>query len=122
MMNGRDKLGRFLKGHVGNPAGKAPGKTPVTNLLKKMMTAEEEGNMSQLEVMARKLYHMAIYEDDLQAIRYIIDRLDGVPKRAVRIDEVTEFDTLDEFDEAPPREVWDRAREIFLEERNNETA
>jgi len=65
----RDELGRFPKGVSGNPRGRPPKNREFTRAL------EETVDKKQL---AEVLWGLAL-QGDMQAIKYIYDRIEGTP-------------------------------------------
>ena len=90
----RAKTGRFVAGHSGNPSGR-PKSRELTNALVQTVHKKE---------LAEKLWAMA-KGGDLQAIKYIYDRIDGTPTQRIEHDDEATIRCLaDDFD-IPPEQV-----------------
>jgi hypothetical protein len=93
--NVRDATGRFKKGFSGNPAGPGKRAQTIPGMLEKVrawipVTAEKKleilsawgkelpDNADALFVVMLKVYEMA-EDGDMEAIKFIADRLDGKP-------------------------------------------
>lgn len=72
----------WTKGESGNPKGRPRKKKSLTEILEryaKKRDVEFNGKLiSRKEAIARKLWNIAL-GGDIQAIRYIYDRIDGRP-------------------------------------------
>ena len=79
----------FQKGQSGNPKGRAKKGRTLTDLLSKQgdikdVTDEVQGKkISKKEALAKILWAMALRED-LAAMKYIYNRLDGLPVQTLR--------------------------------------
>lgn len=85
----------FQKGQSGNPAGRPKKEATLTNILQRI--ADERSvalngadMISAKEALARKLIQMAM-GGDIQAIKYIYDRIDGTPKQTVEMEGTSEI-------------------------------
>jgi hypothetical protein len=75
----------WKKGYCPNPDGRPKGKS-ITMVLREQL-ATTEGNIPLMVALSKKLIEMAL-AGDFQAIKYIFDRIDGIPTQAIRhIDE-----------------------------------
>ena len=70
----RDEAGRFLPGESGNPAGRPLKGDALTDVLR---------NKVDKDAVAAKLIEMAMERNDLGALKYIYDRLDGKPVETI---------------------------------------
>lgn len=61
-------------GESGNPNGRPPKGEALTDILNSKLDKEE---------MVEKIIQIAIEKEDLSAIKYIFDRLDGKPKESI---------------------------------------
>jgi len=64
----------WTKGVSGNPNGRPPKEQSLTEILRNKVDPEE---------VADKLIQMAIENEDMAALKYIYDRVDGRPKESV---------------------------------------
>lgn len=67
----RDEHGRFVPGESGNPEGRPPKEETLTEILRCKIDKD---------AIADKLIAIAMEKDDLAALKYIYDRIDGKPK------------------------------------------
>lgn len=88
----RDERGRFVPGHSGNPGGRPLKGETLTEVLRAKVDRE---------AVARKLIELAMERDDLAALKYIYDRVDGKPVETVNqtIREMPEFVRFDDEDD-----------------------
>src|SRR4030042_3519824 len=77
------------KGQSGNPKGRPPGSLSLISLLKqelaetiKSRTGEE---MEIARALMKKLVQRALTEDDIKAIKEILDRVEGKPRETMEI-------------------------------------
>jgi len=95
----RDSAGRFRPGVSGNPGGRK--KLKLTAALESTVNPDE---------LARKLYELAL-SGDMQAIKYIYDRIDGTPTQRVDIDQDVAVAIAVEFGLAPEQVRRDLAEQ-----------
>lgn len=68
-MSDRDEIGRFLPGTSGNPNGRPPKDESLTEVLDVLgKETEELSGQTRREVLAAKLWEMAIAEDYLKRL------------------------------------------------------
>ena len=106
---GKDGKGRFVKGRSGNPAGRPKGGEAITDLFRSFLAGTDPGQrVSRKRLLVEELYRRAIGKvvvdsgghevrqagsDDI--LKYIVNRLDGMPKQAVDLEAlVRSEDTL----------------------------
>ena len=85
----RNNKGQFVKGKSGNPSGRPKNQT-FTKELRVFMNSTGNSGEHRLEYIVHVLYHKAC-DGDLQAIKMIMDRVDGLPTQHV---ETRTFDTI----------------------------
>lgn len=84
----RDELGRFPPGVSGNPLGKP--KFSLTTILKEELAKEIEANVggkTERVTVARalilKIVQKAIKEEDVQMMKEILNRVEGLPRQPI---------------------------------------
>jgi len=88
----RDEKGRYIKGCSGNPAGKPKGTISITTKIRQMLQEMAEGEkITKLEALVKKIYSMAMENNNEQMIKMIWNYIDGMPKQKIDLD----------FDEMP---------------------
>ena len=84
-----ENLKPFKKGQSGNPHGRPKKEYCLTDILKDQGNVEdvstEEGKISRKQAIAQKLWSMAM-DGDVQALKYVYDRIDGKPKESVNLE------------------------------------
>lgn len=78
--HGENKGHRWQPGESGNPNGRPPKGTAITDVMRQML--EEKPEIKR--ALMSKLLEMAI-KGDLAAIREVIDRMDGRAKQSVEL-------------------------------------
>lgn len=93
----RDEKGKWQTGQSGNPAGRPRKGETMTDALKARVDAG---------AIAEKLIKLAL-ADDLGALKYIYDRVDGRPVETINqtIKEIPEFVRFDDEDDPEDREA-----------------
>ncbi len=100
------KRGKFVKGQSGNPAGRPKSGDAVTDLFRKYLGKKEKGDrVTRKQRLVEELYQRAlgrtIVDGDGKTVRipgsdeilkYIVNRLDGMPKQAVDLDALMHSD------------------------------
>jgi hypothetical protein len=82
---GRDELGKFVKGVSGNPAGRP--RTSVTALWRRLnaeVDPEDADGRTRAEVLYHRAYSAAV-GGDMRAVALIVDRVEGKPKQTVTL-------------------------------------
>jgi len=74
----RNKKGQFEKGNSGNPSGKPKGKSITKMLRAYMLEIDTSTGLSRIDTLVHVLFESA-RKGDLQAIKLIMDRVDGLP-------------------------------------------
>jgi len=75
----RDKFGRFVPGHSGNPGGKPKGKPQIPDMLRRISKerVKLQGRyVTKLEALLRTAFMQAI-KGDAKAREFIADRMEG---------------------------------------------
>lgn len=82
-------------GQSGNPNGRPPKSKALTDTLREVADMEIDG-VSKKRILADKVWELAI-AGDIQAIKYIYDRIDGTPtnKHEIGGDFEVHFDVVD---------------------------
>ena len=83
---GRNDKGQWVKGVSGNPKGAPKGqRLSLVGLLRKKLEDVPEGQdqISFAQAVIEVLVKKAIKDEDIQAIRDIVNRIDGMPKESV---------------------------------------
>lgn len=84
----RDNKGRFVPGNPGGP-GRKPKEHSITTQLRNLSEdIDEETGKTKAQMLAEKLWAMALEEGDKQVMVHIIDRLDGKPKESLEVEQV----------------------------------
>ena len=74
----------FKKGQSGNPAGRPPKGAALTDILISELNKKQNGK-ERKQILAEMLIEKAITEKDIQAIKYIFDRIDGKVTEKVQV-------------------------------------
>jgi len=72
----------FKKGQSGNPKGRPPKDWTMTSLIREALEESNETKVPRNKIIARKLAELA-EKGDMQAIKEINNRLDGMPSQSV---------------------------------------
>jgi hypothetical protein len=83
---------RWKPGQSGNPNGRPPKGQSLTEILKEKVNPED---------VAEKLIQLAIEKEDMTALKYIYDRIDGRPKESVDLNQKGEM----VYTVVPPKEI-----------------
>ena len=80
---------KFKKGESGNPNGRPKKKLALTTILwdelQKARHVNDEGEqISAKEAVAQKLIKLGLEGEDLGALKYIFDRIDGRPEQSLQ--------------------------------------
>ena len=75
----KKKTGFQLKPENINRAGRPKKEEALTDLLKLYLSGTDGSKKERNQILIEKLYKMATTQDDLAAIKYIINRIDGKP-------------------------------------------
>lgn len=86
----RDEEGRFIKGYSGNPRGRPEGTISLLPLLKRELikvvpSLNKDEQITYAEALIKKMLKKAIAEEDVQMIKDIFNRVDGMPKQKLGI-------------------------------------
>jgi hypothetical protein len=79
----------FTKGQSGNPSGRPKKQNSLTSILRELGDIEDVSyngsEISRKRAIAEALWQKAIVDKDFSTIRYLYDRLDGMPRQAVEL-------------------------------------
>lgn len=91
----RDKLGRYIPGQTGNPAGRPKKDHTFTEILRSVgdLPRTPEGKARKYEI-AEILWDLAM-KGDKQAIRLVYNRVDGMPHQSVGVKVAQDFTVVD---------------------------
>ena len=88
---------QFKPGKSGNPKGRPPKEYCLTDILKDQGNLEDvesgDKKISRKQAIAQKLWAMAM-SGDVQAMKYLYDRVDGRPRESVDVNNTGEFSLL----------------------------
>ena len=85
-------IGRpFKKGQSGNSKGRPKGSLSLVSLLKEELekfikTADKKERVTYAKALIRKVLKKAIVDEDIQMMKDILNRVDGMPKQAIEMD------------------------------------
>ena len=86
-----------MKGSVLNPRGRPPGKTALTNILRRIGDEDyDEAGVKNRTALARTIWALAI-AGDMSAAKLIYDRCEGLPKQT--IEQIGETEVTINWDE-----------------------
>ena len=83
----RNEKGQFKPGHSGNPGGRPKGS--ITKLMREFMYEIDDTGFSRVQHLCFILWDAAL-KGDLQAIKLIMDRVDGTPRQTIETTQVSE--------------------------------
>jgi len=91
---------QFKKGQSGNPAGRKKGSLSLIpilkkELLKKVRLKGKKQKITYARALIKKILKKAIIEEDVQMIKDIFNRVDGMPKQSMDLgldDNITEME------------------------------
>ena len=86
----RNEKGQFEPGSSGNPSGRPKGS--LTKLMREFMYEIDDSGFSRMQQLCIILWDSAL-KGDLQAIKMIMDRVDGTPRQTIETN-VHQFDTI----------------------------
>ena len=86
----RNEKGQFKPGHSGNPGGRPKGS--ITKIMREFMYEVDDSGFTRVQHICMILWNAAI-KGDLQAIKLIMDRVDGTPRQSIETN-VREFETI----------------------------
>ena len=87
----RNEIGQFEKGTDSpNPGGRPKGS--ITKLMREFMYEIDDTGFSRIQHLCFILWDAAL-KGDLQAIKLIMDRVDGTPRQSIETN-VKEFETI----------------------------
>ena len=88
---GWDNLKPFKKGQSGNSKGRPKGSLSLVSLLKEELekfikTADKKERVTYAKALIRKVLKKAIVDEDIQMMKDILNRVDGMPKQSVEVE------------------------------------
>ena len=83
----RNEKGQFKPGHSGNPGGRPKGS--ITKIMREFMYEIDDTGFSRVQHLCFILWNAAL-KGDLQAIKLIMDRVDGTPRQTIETTQVSE--------------------------------
>ena len=86
----RNEKGQFKPGHSGNPGGRPKGS--ITKIMREFMYEIDDTGFSRVQHLCFILWDAAL-KGDLQAIKLIMDRVDGTPRQSIETN-VRGFETI----------------------------
>ena len=86
----RNEKGQFKPGHSGNPGGRPKGS--ITKIMREFMYEVDDSGFTRVQHICMILWNAAL-KGDLQAIKLIMDRVDGTPRQSIETN-VREFETI----------------------------
>lgn len=82
-MANKNPVHKFKKGESGNPKGRAKKGDTLTDILRALGEIKDIRHKNELitrkEFLGRKLWEMAMSGEHFAAVKYVYDRLDGMP-------------------------------------------
>ena len=75
----------FAKGQSGNPSGRPRKGKTLTEALEKALKKKGEKGIKNSDALAAVLVEMAIKDKNIQAIKYVMDRVDGRPTESIEL-------------------------------------
>ena len=79
----RDNKGRFTQGNTYGPGRPEGSVSIVGELRKKLLEVPEGQKITYLEALTRKILKKAITDEDVNMIKDLINRMDGMPKQSI---------------------------------------
>ena len=86
----RNEKAQFESGSSGNPSGRPKGS--LTKLMREFMYEIDDSGFSRAQQLCIILWDAAL-KGDLQAVKLIMDRVDGTPRQTIETN-VHQFDTI----------------------------
>jgi hypothetical protein len=82
----RDNKGRFAPGNPGGP-GRKPKEHSITTQIRNLSEeVDEHTGKTRAQLLAERLWQMALEESDKQVMVHIMDRLEGKPKESLEVE------------------------------------
>jgi hypothetical protein len=79
----------FVKGQSGNPNGRPKGFSIVAHLKEKLQEIPEGQKETYASLIVKKYMHKALVEGDNKILTDLVNRVDGLPKQPINLDEET---------------------------------
>jgi len=96
-------IGRpFKKGQSGNSKGRPKGSLSLVSLLKEELekfikTADKKVRVTYAKALIKKVLKKAIVDEDIQMMKDILNRVDGMPKQAIEMDNKGEIEIIHKY-------------------------
>ena len=91
----RQPNGTFGPNNMANPNGRPKGSISIVQLIKRKAEQVPEGQrLSFAEAMVESLFKKAVRDEDLNAMKEIINRIDGMPKQQLDVKQENVFEEL----------------------------
>jgi hypothetical protein len=76
----------FERGQSGNPKGRPRKGKSLTEALEKVLKQKRQDGRKNYDALATTLIELALQDKNIQALRYIYDRVDGKPRETVELE------------------------------------
>ena len=98
----RNEKGQFKPGHSGNPGGRPKGS--ITKIMREFMYEVDDSGFTRVQHICMILWNAAL-KGDLQAIKLIIDRVDGTPRQSIEMSQKHDTIKIMEFESDPDERI-----------------
>lgn len=102
----RQPNGKFGPGNIANPNGRPVGTLSLVNLIKKKLEdVEPESKRQYAELIVDRAIKESLYGEEVTMLRDLINRIDGMPAQAVKLEGTLEQSHIIELDEQTKKMV-----------------